>query len=466
MYYSTTANSEVFSGCLLSMHSTTQKTKDHIMVGIRLTPISPNSLMKSSRIVTQRMSASAEFDGDDDDELLLAASAWASAQDEGSGSNNEEDQDDDLSPPKKLKEKKEKVDAAGPTEYDNKNQAADVKNLYCSSPPQNNYSLHLKNVPYDASQGDIRFAFGEKGCNVTSVRLVYDRDQSTGERHFRGVAFVDLADEKSYKMGLEFHNKSFLGKGRRVNVRPTRTKSELSDIVRRTEEKVATLIARSKEVAQTKRGRDDDTSKTDDKESGSGRSKKKQKRKKQKEEESRDGVKKSDPTTAKSQSNGPEKKENTKKNSIENNNSADFDNKSDAPCPETQSNETRETTEETGKKKNERAKSKGKQITGSESKHDVPTTKPPNNHAQEASKGLHNKQHSRERADPNNMNNAPTMKPLRRNAEEGTKGAEKKGKKRSKSKDGKSPGKDADVKLTKKQRAKKAAVIRMLKFKG
>ena len=123
---------------------------------------------------------------------------------------------------------------------------------------------------------------------------MYDRDQKTGEKHFRGVAFVDLADEKSYKRGLEFHNKPFLGSGRKVNVRPTRTKNELSEIVRKTEEKVATLIARSKENAQTKkreRGEDDSGTEGSSKNvqhEGNGRNSNK-KRKKNKKSKSSDG---------------------------------------------------------------------------------------------------------------------------------------------------------------------------------
>ncbi|KAL3761568.1 hypothetical protein ACHAW5_001876 [Stephanodiscus triporus] len=412
------------------------------------------------------MSTSEESDRDDDDELLMAASAWASAQDEGSGGNNEDnDNDDVLSAPKKLKAKKEKGDAARSTEYDTKNKSDDVKNLHGNpSPPQNNYSLHLKNVPYDASQGDIRFAFGEKGCNVTSVRLVYDRDQKTGERHFRGVAFVDLADDNSYKLGLEFHNKSFLGKGRRVNVRPTRTKSELSDIVRRTEEKVATLIARSKVVAQTKKhGRDDDNSKSEN-------AKKKQKRNNQKEKESPNGVRKSDPATAKPQSNAPEKNIDRKAKSKEKKD-ADSDDASDAPNTEPLSNETSATTKGPEKKKNEEATSKGRKRTSFKHRHDAPATNLQCNDTKQSSKGLTDKygqtqSNRRESAGSDNKSESPGKKPQSKSTPEKSKGQEKKGMKRLKSKDGKSAGKGADVKLTKKQRAKKAAVIRMMKFKG
>jgi hypothetical protein len=166
--------------------------------------------------------------------------------------------------------------------------------LHNSSLRPQTYSLHLTRVPYEATQSEIRCSFIEKGCSVTSVRLVYDRDYKTGERNFRGVAFVDLADEKSFKRGLELNKTAFLGKGRKVNVRPTRTKNELSEIVRRTEEKVANLIARSKESAQTKKRESDGSSICEhDKSSGSNKKRKK-------------GRKSSDASTPKAKSNNTE----------------------------------------------------------------------------------------------------------------------------------------------------------------
>ncbi|KAL7525178.1 hypothetical protein ACHAXR_000893, partial [Thalassiosira sp. AJA248-18] len=232
----------------------------------------------------QRGPAAEESDGDEDDELLMAASAWASTQNEDSQEVN-----DSAVPasPKKSKSTKNKGSANLTTEQVKSGSSSkyntNSKPLH-NTIPQQKFSLHLTKVPYDASQGDIRFAFGEKGCHVTSVRLVYDRDQKTGEKHFRGVAFVDLADEKSFKRGLEFNHRAFLGKGRKVNVRPTRTKSELSEIVRRTEEKVANLIARSKESNKRERDDDNDGSKNThhDKDNDSGSNKKRKKEKKRK----------------------------------------------------------------------------------------------------------------------------------------------------------------------------------------
>lgn len=212
---------------------------------------------------------------DEDEELLLAASEWAESstqndQVEESNSNGVSDQQSKSTNKYTSKNDKKEISDTS-SSRNNEDSAAASKDTISksmhtnSTQQQQTYSLHMTKVPYTATQTDIRFAFGQKGCNITSIRLVYDRDQKTGERHFRGVAFVDLADEKSYNKALEFHNKPFLGKGLKVGVRPTVPKSQLSDIVRKTEEKVATLIARSKETAQKKREAGDIGDADDDK---------------------------------------------------------------------------------------------------------------------------------------------------------------------------------------------------------
>lgn len=417
-------------------------------------------------------SSSEESDEVDDSELLTAASAWASstAQD---GDDNFVDDD-----ATKRKTNKEIGDAASGPKIDSKDITSDVSNIQTtnrSSLSQSIYSLHLKNVPYDASQGDVRFAFGEKGCNVTSVRLVYDRDQSTGERNFRGVVFIDFADEKSYNLGLkEFHNKSFLGKGRRISVRPTRTKSELFDIVRRTEEKVATLIARSKEVAQSKRDYVDDTSTSNDKNAPSDHIKKKQKRHKEKESTE---VKGGGSDIAKQQGNSstPEMKKRNKRaeRRIAKKSKAKVE-KGVNTDPE--SNDTHETTEGSEKRINRPANSK--EESKIDTKSDVPTAPQKNakNHKKDGPKDKEMQTKKKnEKAKPTNRKSDSSINsdlapktPQINDRQHRTNEAEG-GKHRSKSKDVKGVVKDTDgspVKLTKKQRAKKAAVIRMMKFKS
>ena len=402
-------------------------------------------------------SSSEESDEDDDNELLTAASAWASS--------TVQDVEDIFVDD----------DAAVSGEIESKNITSDVINMQNtnrSSLSQSIYSLHLKNVPYDASQGDVRFAFAEKGCNVTSVRLVYDRDQSTGERNFRGVVFIDFADEKSYNLGLkEFHNKSFLGKGRRISVRPTRTKSELSDIVRRTEEKVATLIARSKEVAQTKRDLADNTSISNDKNAQSDHIKKKQKR--HKEKESTDEVKGGGSDIAKQQENTTDKK---KRNKRAERRIAKKSKKKVEKSVNTDPDST-ETTEGSEKKMHRPANSE--EESKIDTKSDAPTTVPQKNEKKLKNDGPKDKEMQTKKRDEkaqfisrksdSSINTDQAPKTPRINDEQHRVKDPESGKHKSKSKEVKGAVKDTDgspVKLTKKQRAKKAAVIRMMKFKS
>jgi hypothetical protein len=129
------------------------------------------------------------------------------------------------------------------------------------------FSLHITNVPYNATKEEIELVFSTKGCEITSTRLVYNyhtsrKDESRNRGNapkdsngFTGVAFVDFANEKSYRLGLELDKSNWKesgeddggGKGkqkgrgwrrRRINVRPTKTKEELADIVSNTKEKM------------------------------------------------------------------------------------------------------------------------------------------------------------------------------------------------------------------------------------
>ena len=199
-------------------------------------------------------------DEEEDDELLMAAAGqWAATAADDSGEEESSPKKSKKSK-KNKKQKKEKKEKKSKDKLPESSDAASIEKVEAAplKTEQQNatprvFSLHLTKVPYEATQHDIRCAFGEKGCYVTSVRVVYDHNPSTGEKKSRGVAFVDLADEASYKRGLELHGTKFLGKKHNINVRPTRTKGELSEIVRKTQEKVAVLIARSKEKAREER---------------------------------------------------------------------------------------------------------------------------------------------------------------------------------------------------------------------
>ena len=65
------------------------------------------------------------------------------------------------------------------------------------------YSLHLTQLPYDATELDIRRMFSENGItsmSIHSVRMVYDHDVHTGRKTvFRGVAFADMKDVEAHK---------------------------------------------------------------------------------------------------------------------------------------------------------------------------------------------------------------------------------------------------------------------------
>jgi hypothetical protein len=111
-------------------------------------------------------------------------------------------------------------------------------------PETKTWSLHVTQLAFETTDFDIRRHFVESGCAVTSLRMVYDRGLD-GRRQFRGVCFIDVQDEESNKAALQLH-KTILLK-RRINVRPTRSKMELSNIVERTKELVTEKIRRNKE---------------------------------------------------------------------------------------------------------------------------------------------------------------------------------------------------------------------------
>ncbi len=98
-----------------------------------------------------------------------------------------------------------------------------------------NWSVHVTQLSYEANMPSIRKLFTDQKCNVQSIRLVYDKQT----QKFRGVAFVDFKDESSMQLGLKLNMKSW--KGRKINVRPTKSKQELADIVQKRNELIANL---------------------------------------------------------------------------------------------------------------------------------------------------------------------------------------------------------------------------------
>jgi RNA recognition motif-containing protein len=105
------------------------------------------------------------------------------------------------------------------------------------------FSLHVTQLSYNATDYDIRSLFSTQGCLVTDLRMVYKNRDDTARREFSGVAFVDVKDEASFSLALQLHRKIHLG--RKINVRPTRSREELGQIVEATREKVAAIIQSS-----------------------------------------------------------------------------------------------------------------------------------------------------------------------------------------------------------------------------
>jgi RNA recognition motif-containing protein len=174
---------------------------------------------------------------DSDDEFLVAAAAqWAQGK---GGKEEKSERNTPLSKAAAIREKEKHTnpDSSEPTR-------------------QATWSLHVTQLSFETTDYDIRTAFVQKGCAVSSVRLVYDRDG--GHRTFRGVAFVDVADEESYRKALEL-DRTVL-QGRKINVRPTRSKTELANIVERTKQLVEEKITRQKDMDDAKR-RDDENEK-------------------------------------------------------------------------------------------------------------------------------------------------------------------------------------------------------------
>ena len=164
----------------------------------------------------------------EDDALLVAAANWAESSSETKPASNSNNPNNQLS-------------------------AGEVRRSISSTPERRErktseekktYSLHVTQLSYDATDYDIRDLFISKGCLVTSVRLVYtNRDSETLIRKFKGVAFVDVADEASFALAAELHRTYHLG--RRINVRPTLSRDELACIAEATKEKVNDIIQTS-----------------------------------------------------------------------------------------------------------------------------------------------------------------------------------------------------------------------------
>lgn len=79
------------------------------------------------------------------------------------------------------------------------------------------YTVHLGNMSFDATEGDIQDFFA--GCSVTNVRIVEDKL----ERKPKGFGYAEFATLDGLKKALEFNNTQFQGRNIRVSVAEPRT---------------------------------------------------------------------------------------------------------------------------------------------------------------------------------------------------------------------------------------------------
>jgi RNA recognition motif-containing protein len=77
--------------------------------------------------------------------------------------------------------------------------------------------LYVGNLPFSASDDDVRDLFENAGCSVGSVNLITDRD--TGRP--RGFGFVEMNDEDSAQKGIDALNGTDYG-GRSLTVNVAR----------------------------------------------------------------------------------------------------------------------------------------------------------------------------------------------------------------------------------------------------
>jgi hypothetical protein len=199
------------------------------------TPQEKGGSNKSSTVTGKSIINSGDAESSDEDDLLEAAAAWAEGDDDDKQMKNlKVHQSNTKKPPQnKSKQSKDKLSTL------NDNTATAASSLLSETSPDRMWSLHITQLDFDTTEFDLRQHFVTRGCALSSIRLVCDRGLN-GKKLFRGVAFVDVLDEESYKTALALDKSDMLG--RRINVRPTKTKSELADIVQRTKEIVKEKI--------------------------------------------------------------------------------------------------------------------------------------------------------------------------------------------------------------------------------
>lgn len=179
-------------------------------------------------------------DENDDGELLAAAALWAG---DGDGDGETSDGNNDPSSREEDTRINHPFSSFSPVTKTSSTTAALQTSLR-----KQVYSLHITQLPYDSTEFDLRKLFAEHGCSkIKSIRLVYDHDTRGQKTVFRGVAFIDLLDSNSYEVALKLHHKTSI-RGRKLNIRPCRSKEELAEIVSRTKELVQEKIRQQRSL--------------------------------------------------------------------------------------------------------------------------------------------------------------------------------------------------------------------------
>jgi len=204
-----------------------------------------------------------EDEGDED--LLNAVAQWANQKGDETNLRQVEKsagkRDSRMVKKRTLDSTKNRTPLSSPSPYDapynpnaNKLESSTTRSINKSP-----FSLHITNLPYSSTKEAIMKAFEDKECRIASTRLVHNyhstrqdrmiNKKNQGNYSFTGVAFVDMVDKGSYRKGLNMDKMQWLEKGaksrdsrgrfRKINIRPTRTKGELAEIVKKREEKLA-----------------------------------------------------------------------------------------------------------------------------------------------------------------------------------------------------------------------------------
>lgn len=84
------------------------------------------------------------------------------------------------------------------------------------------YTVHLGNMSFDATEGDIQDLF--HACQVTSVRIVEDKV----DHKPKGFGYAEFASLDGLKKALDFNGSQFQGRNIRVSVAEPRKSSSLT----------------------------------------------------------------------------------------------------------------------------------------------------------------------------------------------------------------------------------------------